>query len=644
MIIEAIRVKNFRSIYNEELFCDNLTVLVGPNGSGKSTFLKALELFYNNSPTIEQADFYNNNINQEIVIAITFKELNEEAIKQFASYLQDNKLTVERVITWENGKPIAKYHGSKLQNPDFNEIRIAEKAADKKAIYEKLRTHSSYANLPRWTKQDDVLENMKEWEANNQNKCLRSRDEGQFFGFKEVASGYLGRYSRFLLIPAVREASEDALEGKGSVLTELMDLVVRSVLANKEELKKLKEETDQQYREILDPSKLNELSTLSQDLTKTLKTYVAGAQVNLIWQPLEKLNIPLPKADIELIEDGYSSAVERTGHGLQRAFILTMLQHLIAAKRIFESTAESEHSEKLPNLILSIEEPELYQHPNRQRHFAGILYNLAIGRTPGVAERTQIIHSTHSPLFIGLDRINELRLFKKESIDNKMPKITKVISANIDKVAKELWQACGKHNVEFTATSLLPRLQAIMTPWINEGFFANVVVLVEGENDRAAILGTANAMGYNFEAEGISVIPCNGKTCLDRPAIIFRHFGISTYIIWDSDKDGSDAKPETNHILLRIVESDVEDWPNRIEDKFACFEVKLETTIRKELGHVNFDKWLEEIQIELDIGRKKDAIKNPVVMTKIIQKAAANKTKSNSLEKIIKKIVMLAKE
>ena len=33
-----------------------------------------------------------------------------------------------------------------------------------------------------------------------------------------------------------------------------MDLVVRSVLANKEALKKLKEETQKQYEEILDPA------------------------------------------------------------------------------------------------------------------------------------------------------------------------------------------------------------------------------------------------------------------------------------------------------------------------------------------------------------------------------------------------------
>lgn len=98
----------------------------------------------------------------------------------------------------------------------------------------------------------------------------------------------------------------------------------------------------------------------------------------------------MPAANIKLIEDEYPSSVERTGHGLQRAFILTMLQHLAIAqsrpeeekddkdKTINESTGR-ESPLKVPNLIIGIEEPELYQHPNRQRHLANILEKLATG-------------------------------------------------------------------------------------------------------------------------------------------------------------------------------------------------------------------------------------------------------------------------
>ena len=92
MLVEAIHVKNFRSIGDETLFCEQLTVLVGANGSGKSSFLRAFELFYDIMPRVDQDDFYNGEIFKEIVIAITFKDLSEEAKKQFDIWEANRKI------------------------------------------------------------------------------------------------------------------------------------------------------------------------------------------------------------------------------------------------------------------------------------------------------------------------------------------------------------------------------------------------------------------------------------------------------------------------------------------------------------------------------------------------------------------------
>ena len=111
----------------------------------------------------------------------------------------------------------------------------------------------------------------------------------------------------------------------------------------------------------------------------------------------------MPQAQIKLREDDYASKVERTGHGLQRAFIVTMLQHLAAA-RTPKTSLENKTLEddlklptvatEMPNLVLAIEEPELYQHPSRQRHLASVLLNLATGVILGVAQNTQVIYTT----------------------------------------------------------------------------------------------------------------------------------------------------------------------------------------------------------------------------------------------------------
>ena len=674
MIIESVRVKNFRPILDEALICDELTALVGPNGCGKSAFLQALDLFYNTSPKVDVEDFYNSDTTAEIVISITFTNLSKEASGFFSKYLQGGKLTVERVFKCDNGKFPATYHGASLQNSEFQKIRegmdVKDRGKTAQPEYEEVRAKLEYADLPTWSKLSAVEPALTKWEGDHPDKCTRERDDGRFFGFTQVGQGYLGRFTRFLFIPAVRDASDDAAEGRGSVLTDLMDMVVRSVVANKEVVKKLREDTQQKYEEIMRPENLAELQGLSGQLSKTLRTFVPDASVDLRWLPLDQIKIEMPKADVKLVEDRYATAVHRTGHGLQRAFILTMLQHLAMAHCVNENKpeesaegearpaeAQREQNTMLPNLVLAIEEPEMYQHPNRQRHLAKIFLQLACGSTPGVAEKTQIIYATHSPLFVGLDRFNQIRLLRKIDNGEGKPKITEVIGTTLDKIAEELWKTDGEKGEKYTGASLSHRLRTIMTPWINEGFFAHVVVLVEGEDDYAAILGMAHSMNKDLESIGVSIIPVGGKRSLDRPALIFRQFGIPVYILWDSDGDKGemagvcpkcgkplDGRPDPadNHRLLRIVGKKVEDWPAHQEPRHCCFKRDLESTLKSEIGADLFEKLFGECQAEFGIPKRKHALKNPTVISTIIERAQTEGKTCETLKSVVLSILKLS--
>lgn len=176
---------------------------------------------------------------------------------------------------------------------------------------------------------------------------------------------------------------------------------------------------------------------------------------------------------------------------------------------------------------------------------------------------------------------------------------------------------------------------------MSEGFFADVTVLVEGEDDRAAILGVASALGHQLESDGIAVIPCGGKTCLDRPAAIFRQFGIPVYVIWDGDEGDNDAKPEDNPRLLRLMGQPAVDWPRVVDDDFACFPRNLESTLGEELGQNEFNAWLAECKTEYCIPKTKHAIKNPAVIEGIIQRALQGGNKSATLESIVGRILAL---
>ena len=437
MIVKSVRVQRFRSIFDDTLDCDQLTALVGRNGSGKSSFLRAIELFYEPSTSVVAEDFYDEDTSNEIEITITYTGLDGDEKALFTPYLDGDDLPVARVFG--TAKKVGTYHGLRLQNPEFGPAKNAPGKTEIKKAYADLRKQDRYKDLPAVTKGDDALVAMRQWELAHSSECKRQRDEGQFFGFTEVGQGYLGRYTKYIRIPAVRDASDDAAEKRGSCITEIMDLVVRSVLAQREDLAQLKAEAQTRYEEIMDPSNLTELSSLQGDLTRTLQNYAPETAVSLSWGASAGLDFPLPKANVRLLEDGYEASVDRTGHGLQRAFILTMLQHLAVAREAEKAGVTSEvpaespegagRSARLPDLVLGIEEPELYQHPSRQRHMAQVFLDLASGTIPGVAKSTQVVYGTHSPLFVGIDRFDQTRLLRKVVLDpssQDKPRVTRV--------------------------------------------------------------------------------------------------------------------------------------------------------------------------------------------------------------------------
>jgi putative ATP-dependent endonuclease of the OLD family len=639
MRITRLRIRNYRCIREATLDCGAFTAMLGANGVGKSTFLRAVEAFYSPSPRIVVDDFYGADPSLELVIELTYDGLAAEAKVLFAKYMQGETLTLERAFRVDGtGKIVSRLHGAALRNTDFQPVRAALELKDRgktaKIAYESLRQFSTYAELPDWTTIGGVAEALGQWEGNNPESCVRERDDGQFFGFTEVAQGYLGRFTRLLYIPAVREASSDASETRGSVLSSLMDLVVRTALTNKAAYTRLQARTQALFARLMLPEKLPELANLGSTLESTLKLYVPDAGVSLSWLPTPPIELPIPTANVRLREGDYDTAVERTGHGLQRAFIMAILQQLTRVK----NTAAGDALEVLPSLVLAIEEPELYQHPSRQRHLARTLVRLATNGIPGVTDSTQIMCSTHSPLFVSVDRIEDVRLLRRSANADGRPKSTTIVRTTMERLARVIWEADGSKAPEYTAATLSPRLRTVMTPWVNEGFFADVAVLVEGEDDRAALLGTAQILGLEIDGGGFAILPCGGKTCLDRPYAIFRELGIPTYVVWDSDFGTKDAKADDNHRLLRLVGEPVSDWPSKVEKGFACFETDLEATMRAEIGPEFYDAALTQCQSDFGIPKRKHAQKNPAVVARLIADAKGAGKSSATLEAIVKGI------
>ncbi|MCJ7744426.1 MAG: ATP-dependent endonuclease, partial [Dehalococcoidales bacterium] len=209
-------------------------------------------------------------------------------------------------------------------------------------------------------------------------------------------------------------------------------------------------------------------------------------------------------------------------------------------------------------------------------------------------------------------------------------------------IAERLGKATGSPIGSFTATSLRARLTNLMTPWVNEGFFANVVALVEGESDQSAILEVARQVGIDFEKAGISVIPVRGKTNLPIPFLIFSELGIPVYVVFDCDRNkGKDGKPEINKLLLKLCGYPEEESPDTaLRVNMACFENELEDILKSEIGEATYNQLREQYSHELGYTAKEGET-NPLVVGRLVQTTYERGGKIKALEQIVANIVAL---
>jgi len=164
-----------------------------------------------------------------------------------------------------------------------------------------------------------------------------------------------------------------------------------------------------------------------------------------------------------------------------------------------------EEESTTPTILLVIEELELYQHPQRQKHLQKLFQSIKGSKFSNFD--IQVIYSTHSPLLISIENFDNLRLLRKEeSPERGKPKETKVYWYSRERFKEDL-----KNFGIISKQKQLKKLSKIINPTINEGFFADKVILVEGWSDQAALEVVAEHKGFELNGNNVSILPVGGK-------------------------------------------------------------------------------------------------------------------------------------
>lgn len=658
MIIESIHIENFRCIKKEHLNCDELTVIIGRNGSGKSSFLKAIDIFYDISAPITVEDFFNHDITQEILIRVTYTKLREDEIKEFQTYMRDDKLIVAKRINENDGKFVQKYHAAAMQISQFAEIRALSKKSDKKEKFKKLIDENIFPGLSGKVRSaDDVEKLMVEYETAHPELKKPVEREVQFIGPKNIGGGKLDKYTKYVLVPAVREISDETCDKKDASLYQLLDLIVYRRINARKDIRQFKENTDSTMKKLYASENLKELPLLGESITKTLCNFSPGARLNLDWEEVKPPEFLPPKATATLVEDGFEGDITRKGHGLQRALIITLLQHL-ALTLPREEKNEPEQSDndtdkngdsKIvgPDLILAIEEPELYLHPLRCRYLSRLLTELARENNEEPTARNQIIYTTHSPFFIDLYKFGQMRHVGKEKTSDCACAKSIVAQYSFEQFRKDIAKICNLDEKEVTENTSRARTLPLMDTIVNEGFFADAVVVVEGFSDMSILWTMQDILKKDWTSLGIAIVPARGKNNIDRPVIIFKGFLIPTYFIFDGDshnkgKKDSSKTMKKNRRYLRLAGVSEEDFPaTNVNETWACFEDEIDSYLKSELTEDVFNNLRNKTAEELGYDKPSDVLKNIDGAERFIRRVYSQGKNLPLLEHIVNQITKL---
>lgn len=179
-------------------------------------------------------------------------------------------------------------------------------------------------------------------------------------------------------------------------------------------------------------------------------------------------------------------------------------------------------------LVLAIEEPELYLHPHGCRHFYKFLKDLS---NNGV----QVVYTTHEKSFVDISNFESIHLLRKQAGE------TKVYSGAKKQVS------CNEKI----------KLASKFDETINEVFFANYVILEEGELDKIACKIALEKLGIELDRRGISIIECGGNTAIKPIAQVLKYFEIPTAVLLDEDPGNQKTSDIINELRQLLGQKNV---------------------------------------------------------------------------------------
>lgn len=252
------------------------------------------------------------------------------------------------------------------------------------------------------------------------------------------------------------------------------------------------------------------------------------------------------------------------GDGIQYAFnILLQIIEIIYNTKMtrkpedFEERLINKDGKKLFPLFLVLDEPEVHQHPYRQRSLIKKIEALMKNENLVFVELLkslfdidgligQIFIATHSPNILLNDYKQFIRIYRPS---NAAPSNIEIVSGSPITLDDTLY----KH-----------LLRSIL--YLKEAMFSKCILFVEGDTENGAMPVFARRMNLDFDELGIGVVKLDGADSVEHCMKLYQEFHIKSIAMIDRDK-----KAKYDHITDVSFTNGI-DFEEDIYDNFTLLD------------------------------------------------------------------------
>ncbi|WP_168199725.1 AAA family ATPase [Citricoccus sp. SGAir0253] len=523
MKITEVHIENFRAHADTKIALSTFGCIIGENSVGKSSLFHAIHFACTGTTPKRVTDHDFGNPDLPIRVTLTLEDITEGDLLRVPethrvdvrNVVRNGSLTLQREIqrggraTLMCAKPApkdARYSKSALDTAVASKRGAALREAAVQALPE------LEDKLPDSPKKADVDQAYEEVIAELPADALVDEMHPAPTGISSPTSKL---FPEVIYIEAVKDADAEVKTSDSATFGKLLGLLLNEIASELTDLEDhfsaVREKLSRISGEDQDPEEEDPRLKKVVSIEDTIQKFVQESFPDVTL----RMNVPAPDlktilsgANLE-IDDGHSGPLSSKGDGLKRTVAFAILRAYTELRGAPSNASENpQESPSTPTsaYLLLFEEPELYLHPRAQRQLLQ-----ALGK---FAREHQVMVTTHSPGFLE-------------------PTSTATFT-KLRKCAGEV----VPHLVDVSSeTSLRDAFQLICHENNEAAFFADTVVLVEGDSDVFTFPHLARVLDtkWNHIERNVMFVQTGGKGGIKRYREFFEKFDSTVHVITDLD-------------------------------------------------------------------------------------------------------------